>query len=168
MKRDMPEGATRTVLAFDFGIRRIGVAVGEPETGTAHPLPAIVALGTAARLAQVASLTEEWRPSAIVVGLPLGEDGTPHEMTRRAERFARQLEQRFGLPVARVDERYSSVEAESRTRAAAGRRAAARLSRLKLLDSHAAQVILEQYLREGGTSRLPGTAGRSLRESHAR
>ena len=144
----MPEQAARTVLAFDFGLQRIGVAVGEPELGTAHPLPAIAARTQPGRLTAVERLVKEWEPSMLVVGRPLGEDGAPHEMTRRAERFARQLSGRFRLPVTLVDERYSSAEVESRMRAAYGSRKAAILSRGKALDSHAAQVILEQYLSD--------------------
>jgi putative holliday junction resolvase len=143
----MPESATRTVLAFDFGLKRVGVAVGEPAVGTAHPLPGIAASGDALFEA-VSKLLEEWRPASLVVGLPLGTDGDAHELTLRARRFARQLEGRFHLPVTLVDERYSSVEAEGRVRAAAGARKAARASRAKALDSHAAQLILEQYLNE--------------------
>jgi putative Holliday junction resolvase len=144
----MPEQAARTVLAFDFGLQRIGVAVGEPELGTAHPLPGIAARSQPGRLTAVERLVKEWKPSMLVVGRPLGEDGAPHEMTRRAERFARQLNGRFRLPVRLVDERYSSAEVESRMRAAYGSRKAAILSRGKALDSHAAQVILEQYLSD--------------------
>ena len=140
----MPEKA-RTVLAFDFGLQRIGVAVGEPELGTAHPLQGVVAHTQPGRLTAIESLVKEWKPSLLVVGRPLGEDGTPHEMTRRAERFARQLNGRFRLPVELVDERYSSAEVESRMRAAYGSRKAASLARGKTLDSHAAQIILEQY-----------------------
>jgi len=144
----MPEQAARTVLAFDFGLQRIGVAVGERELGTAHPLSAIAARTQPGRLTAVERLVKEWEPSMLVVGRPLGEDGAPHEMTRRAERFARQLNGRFRLPVTLVDERYSSAEVESRMRAAYGSRKAAILSRGKALDSHAAQVILEQYLSD--------------------
>ncbi len=164
----MPETVAHTVLAFDFGIRRIGVAVGEPETGTSHPLRGIVAREANARLALIAKLTEEWRPSTMVVGLPLGEDGRRHETTRHAERFARQLEQRFGLPVVRVDERYSSREAENRVRAAAGPRAAAKLSWSKALDSYAAQLILEQYFREGEAGEAAKTPGHSPGGKRAR
>ena len=146
----MPEKAIRTasgsVLAFDFGLQRIGVAVGEPELGTSHPLPGIAARTQPGIFTAVERLVKEWRPSLLVVGRPLGEDGAPREMTRRAERFARQLTGRFRLPVALVDERYSSVEVESRMRAAYGSRKAANLARGKTLDSHAAHVILEQYL----------------------
>ncbi|HVL34150.1 MAG TPA: Holliday junction resolvase RuvX [Burkholderiales bacterium] len=122
----------RTVLAFDFGLKRIGVAVGEPELRTAHPLPAI------ARFDDIAPLVSEWGPAALVVGRPTSAQGEPHAMTRRAEEFARRLERRFGLPVARVDERYSSLEAEARLRG---------LKR-KQVDSVAAQLLLEQYFDE--------------------
>lgn len=128
----MPDRAARTILAFDFGAKRIGVAVGEPELGTAHPLPVID------DFAKVEKLIQEWRPAALVVGRPTRVDGKPHDMTRRAEDFARRLERRFKLPVARVDERYSSLEAESRLRG--GSREG--------LDSVAAQILLEQYFAE--------------------
>lgn len=148
----MPETARRhvagTVLAFDFGLRRIGVAVGEPELGTAHALPTLAALTQPGRMTAIERLLKEWSPALLLVGRPLGDDGTVQEMTRRAERFARQLNGRFGLPVRLVDERYSSVEAESRVRAAYGRRRAAELARGKALDSQAAQILLEQYFND--------------------
>ncbi|MEX0638334.1 MAG: Holliday junction resolvase RuvX [Burkholderiales bacterium] len=124
----MPEA--RTVLAFDFGIKRIGVAVGEAELGTAHPLAAIAAPGFAA----IEKLVQEWRPTTLVVGLPVAEHGE-HALARHVRRFARQLSGRFHLPVATVDERYTSVEAESRLRGA----------KRRPVDSVAAQLILEQY-----------------------
>jgi putative holliday junction resolvase len=123
----MPERGT--VLAFDFGLKRIGVAVGEPELGTAHPLPAI------SDFSEIQQLVSEWQPAALVVGLPTSSQGEPHKMTRQAEDFARRLEKRFKLPVARVDERYTSVEAESRLKGIKN----------KAVDSVAAQLILEQY-----------------------
>jgi len=145
----MPEQAqsknSGTVLAFDFGLQRIGVAVGEPELGSAHPLPGVVAHTQPGRLDAIERLVAQWRPVLLIVGRPLGEDGAPREMTRRAERFARQLNGRFRLPVEMVDERYSSVEVESRMRAAYGGLKAAKLARGKALDSQAAQLILEQY-----------------------
>ena len=143
--RDMPDKATRTILAFDFGLQRIGVAVGEAELRTAHPLPGVAARTQPGRFTAIERLVTEWKPSLLVVGRPLGVDGAPHEMTRRAERFARQLNGRFRLPVEMVDESYSSAEVESRMRAAYGRHKAADLARGKTLDSHAAQIILEQY-----------------------
>ncbi|MCX7960388.1 MAG: Holliday junction resolvase RuvX [Burkholderiales bacterium] len=146
----MPEGGAGTVLAFDFGLQRIGVAVGEQATGIAHPLEPIRAARGAGRLDALARLVAQWSPSALVVGRPLSERGEPHALTRRAERFARQLAARFRLPVALVDERYSSLEAEARMRAAEGGRRAAALARARRLDSHAAAVILEQYFGERG------------------
>ena len=132
----MPERGT--ILAFDFGLKRIGIAVGEPELGTAHPLPAIAAPG----FDMIAKLVGEWRPAALVVGLPVAERGE-HPLAKRVERFARQLEGRFRLPVARVDERFTSVEAESRLRETKTK------SRTKTaIDSVAAQLILEQYLND--------------------
>jgi putative Holliday junction resolvase len=125
----MPERGPRTILAFDFGLKRIGVAVGEPELRTAHPLPAV------SRFQQIEHLVDEWKPSSLVVGLPTSVQGEAHNMTRQAEDFARRLEKRFKLPVARVDERYTSVEAESRLRG----------MKNKAVDSVAAQLILEQY-----------------------
>jgi putative holliday junction resolvase len=97
------------------------------------------------RFTAIERLVREWKPALLVVGRPLGEDGAAHEMTRRAERFARQLNGRFRLEVKLVDERYSSVEAESRARAAYGARKAVKLARGKALDSQAAQLILEQF-----------------------
>ena len=148
----MPEKAGRptagSVLAFDFGLQRVGVAVGEPEIGTAHPLPALAALTQPGRFTAIERLVREWKPALLVVGRPLGEDGAPHEMTRRAERFARQLSGRFGLPVKLVDERYSSAEVESRMRAAYGARKAVKLARGKTLDSQAAQLVLEQFFND--------------------
>jgi putative Holliday junction resolvase len=148
----MPDKASRpaagTILAFDFGLHRIGVAVGEPELGTAHALPVLAALTQPGRMAAIERLLKEWTPSLLVVGRPLGDDGAPREMTRRAERFARQLNGRFHVPVKLVDESFSSVEAESRVRAAYGGRRAAELARGKALDSQAAQILLEQYFND--------------------
>jgi len=134
----MPERAARTVLALDFGLKRIGVAVGEPELCTAHPLAGIAAPG----FGEIGRLVAEWRPAMIVVGLPVAERGA-HPLARRVERFARQLQGRFRLPVARVDERFSSAAAESRL---GGRHR-------KAVDSVAAQLILEQYFDEQAARR---------------
>jgi putative holliday junction resolvase len=128
-RAERPARANATVLAFDFGLKRIGVAVGEPELGTAHPLPAV------SDFFQIQKLVEEWKPASLVVGLPTSANGEPHKMTRLAEDFARRLERRFKLPVARVDERFTSVEAEHRLRGL----------KKKAVDSVAAQLILEQY-----------------------
>jgi putative Holliday junction resolvase len=143
-----PLSASATVLALDYGARRIGVAVGDAGLRTAHPIGAIAASSDAARFAQIEKLVATWQPRRLVIGLPLAPDGSHGESARRAERFARQLEARFGLPVARVDERYSSHEAESRLREAAGARRAARASRARELDAYAAQLILQQWFDE--------------------
>lgn len=134
------------MLAFDFGARRVGVAVGDFEMRSAHPLAVIAAVGQA-RFAEIRRLVTEWQPCEIVVGVP-ARDGEAHPLAPRAERFARQLEGRFGLPVARVDESYSSVEAEARLRAAAGGRRTAAAARRRSLDGHAAQLLLEQYFAD--------------------
>ncbi len=130
-----------TVLAFDFGTRRIGVAVGNALLRVARPLTTIADEANAARFAAVAALIGEWQPGLLVVGRPLHADGAEHAMTARAERFARQLEGRFGLRVARVDERFTSVGAEDAL-AAAGVRAGARKA---ARDEVAAQLILQSW-----------------------
>jgi putative Holliday junction resolvase len=122
-------------LAFDFGIRRTGVASGNRLLAQATPLKTVVAEGDA-RFEAIAALVRDWQPDALVVGVPRHPDGAEHEMTRRARRFARQLHGRFGLPVHEVDERYSTTEA------LAGGAADA--------DAAAAAILLEQFLRESG------------------
>jgi len=121
----------RSFLAFDFGTRRVGVAAGNSLTRQATPLRTIAAEGDE-RFAAIAGLIAEWQPDALIVGVPVHPDGTPHDNTRRAQRFARQLHGRFRLPVHEVDERYSTTEA-----AASGARD---------LDAASAAIILEQYL----------------------
>ncbi|MEW6695015.1 MAG: Holliday junction resolvase RuvX [Pseudomonadota bacterium] len=122
----------QTFLAFDWGERRVGVASGNAITRTATPLPTVQAQGDA-RWQRLSALIGEWRPDALVVGVPCHPDGTPHEQTQRARRFARQLHGRTGLPVVEVDERYSTTEAHARGAVDA--------------DAAAACIILEQFLR---------------------
>ncbi|MFT3956900.1 MAG: Holliday junction resolvase RuvX [Piscinibacter sp.] len=124
--------APRSFLAFDFGLKRVGVASGNSLTRQATPLRTIAAEGDE-RFAAIGRLIDEWRPDALIVGVPVHPDGAPHDNTRRAQRFARQLHGRFRLPVHEVDERYSTTEA-----AAGGARD---------LDAASAAVILEQFLR---------------------
>jgi len=121
-----------TFMAFDFGTRHTGVAFGSRLLGTARPLATVHATGDA-RFVQIAQRLAEWQPEAIVVGVPFHPDGAEHENTKRARKFARQLEGRFRLPVFDVDERYSTTEALS-----AGARDA---------DAASACIILEQFLR---------------------
>ena len=138
----MPEAAPpRAFLAFDYGERRVGVAVGNTMLGQAQPLRTLALTGDA-RFAAIHALLQEWQPDALVVGVPFHPDGAEHENTRRARRFARQLHGRFGLPVVEVDERWSTTEAQMR--AGAGRAAPA-----GGLDAQAAAVILDQYLQAG-------------------
>lgn len=132
-----------TVLAFDFGLKRIGVAVGELETGSAHPLAVIDEEASARRFARIAALLAEWQPVELVVGLPLTLEGEPHALTQRCRRFANQLHGRFRLPVRLVDERLTSAEAESRLKEAGVRGA----RRRQAVDSLAAQRILDDYFQ---------------------
>lgn len=130
-----------TVLAFDFGTRRIGVAVGDFETRLAHPLASITAADNRARFAAIERMVAEWRPTMFVVGIPSRADRSEHPVARLAHRFAQRLNGRFGIPVDTVDEHLTSFEAEHDLRAAGARGA-----RLKSrLDPVAAQRILETY-----------------------
>lgn len=122
------------VLAFDFGLRRIGVAIGNSVTREARPLSIIDAKGDA-RWPRIAAVIAEWQPTQLVVGIPRHPDGAAHEMTARSEKFARQLQGRHHLPVAGVDERYSSVVVEG------GR------------DDEAAAVILQQWFNENPSTK---------------
>jgi len=124
--------APLSFLAFDFGIRRIGVAVGNSMLKQAQPLLTLSSMG-AARFDAIARLVQQWQPDALVVGVPTHPDGAPHDNTRRAKVFARQLHGRFHLPVHEVDERYTTVEAMSHGAAD--------------VDAAAAALILEQYLQ---------------------
>ncbi|MEI8303493.1 MAG: Holliday junction resolvase RuvX [Burkholderiales bacterium] len=132
-------GPVRSLLAFDFGERRIGVAVGNTLTGSAEPLTVLASVPVAARFEAIGRLLAHWEPSALVVGRPLHPDGTPHDMTARCERFARQLAGRFGLPVHLTDERWSSTEALSEG------------ADPDAPDAQAAAIILRQYLGEGAS-----------------
>ncbi len=118
-------------LAFDYGQKRTGVATGNSLLGQARALTTIAAEGDA-RFPRIAALIAEWRPDALVVGVPYHPDGAAHDNTRRAQRFARQLHGRFGLPVHEVDERYSTTEAQR--------------SGVADVDAASAAVILDQFL----------------------
>ncbi|CAM8670901.1 Holliday junction resolvase RuvX [Rhodoferax sp. TBRC 17660] len=127
----VPEAFT-TFIAFDFGLKRTGVAVGNRLMRTAQPQGSIHAEGNA-RFDGVAAKLKEWQPDAIVIGVPYHPDGAPHENTARAKKFGRQLQGRFGLQVFEVDERYSTTEAIA--------------SGAKDADAMSACIILEQFLR---------------------
>ncbi len=128
---DVPS-SLQTFLAFDFGAKRTGVAVGNRIMRTAQPQGTIKAEGDA-RFTLIEAKLKEWQPDAIVVGVPYHPDGASHENTLRAQKFARQLKGRFRLPVFEVDERYSTTEAKS--------------SGASDLDAASACIILEQFFR---------------------
>jgi putative holliday junction resolvase len=134
----MPVGREATLLAFDYGEKRIGVAIGNLLTRQARALVVVANRNRDYRFEAIGKLIGEWKPDALVVGLPSHPDGTPHEMTRLAKRFGNQLNGRFNLPVSWVDERYSSVEAEAGLRE--------RGAPADMLDAEAARIILQQYL----------------------
>ena len=143
--------ATGSILAFDFGTKRIGVAVGERATRIAHPLATISKDDSDARFAAIKALVDDWKPSRLVVGLPLHADGSPHGTTARAQRFARQLEGRFGIPVTLFDERFT-------TQAAATALSEGRVrvrERKAVRDRVAAQLILQAYLDQAPTDSRP-------------
>lgn len=121
----------KTVLGFDFGLKRIGVAVGNTVIRQAQPLTIISAPTNDGKFAALAALIEEWKPALCVVGLPRHPDGAEHEMTVRCRRFANQLHGRFDVAIVLVDERYSSAVIPRQ--------------RGELIDAQAAAIILQQY-----------------------
>ena len=125
-----------TVMAFDYGTRRIGVAIGNTLTQTGQPIEIIAENGDDARFGLIETLIQEWQPDQLVVGLPCHPDGVPHEMTAKAKRFGNQLHGRFHLPVDWVDERYTSVILERNPEMRDN------------LDAQSAALILEQYFHE--------------------
>ncbi|QJC57728.1 Putative pre-16S rRNA nuclease [Polaromonas vacuolata] len=127
-----PTAGLQTFLAFDFGLKRTGVATGNILTRSATPQSTIKAEGDA-RFPLIARRIQEWQPDALVVGIPFHPDGASHENTLRAQKFARQLRGRYGLQVFEVDERYSTTEAIA--------------SGAPDADAASACIILEQYLR---------------------
>jgi len=130
-----------TVLAFDFGERRIGIAVGEHLLASATPLMTIDNESNEIRFQIITKLVNEWQPRLLVVGLPLSLDGTEHAVTQLCKKFARRLNGRFNLPVALIDERYSSAEASQLLNEAGIRGRAQK----EMLDQVAAQTILQSY-----------------------
>jgi len=119
------------VLGFDFGIRRIGIAMGNTLTGQAQPLRVVSAIDNATRFQIIGDLIAQWQPARLIVGEPRHPDGAEHDMTLRSRRFANQLHGRFNLPVELVDERYSSAVIASK--------------RGDVIDDKAAAIILQQY-----------------------
>lgn len=142
-----PQG---TLLAFDFGTRRIGIAKGSTLLRTAHPLITINEEKTEPRFAKIDALLKEWQPNGLVVGLPSNDDGTPHEMTALCRRFANRLKGRFGLPTILVDERYTSAAASEQLTQAGiyGRK------QKNVIDQYAAQQILQAYFDEPSAGKI--------------
>lgn len=132
---------SRTLIGFDFGERRIGVAVGETGTGIANPIGAIDAPANEARFREIAKLVDEWHPAGFVVGRPRHADDSEHAVAKLAEKFARRLRARYNVPVVMVDETLSSAEAEASLRATRTRAA-----RKSDVDALAAALILQTYL----------------------
>lgn len=130
-----------TCMAFDFGEKRIGVAIGESVLKSARALTIIHAEKNTARFAEIAQLIATWQPNILVVGLPMHLDGNAHELTHFCKKFAQRLEGRFNLPVTMIDERLSSAEAKQRLQDA-GVSASQQKSKL---DAVAAEIILQSY-----------------------
>ena len=137
-----------TVLAFDFGEKRIGVAVGETMLKSAHALTTIETEVNDTRFAEIAKLLTEWQPKLLIVGLPTYLDGTAHLLTQLAKKFAQRLEGRFNIPIMMMDERLSSVEA-SQQLSSAGINAREQKA---IIDAVAAQVILQSYFDDSQTT----------------
>ncbi len=131
-------GLVQTVLAFDFGLKRIGVAVGNTLLRQAQPLTIISATTNDAKFTAITELMEQWRPVRCIVGLPLHPDGAEHEMTVRCRRFANQLHGRYGVETVTIDERYSSAVIQHQ--------------RGELIDDQAAAIILQQYFDDYANS----------------
>jgi len=125
-----------TIMAFDYGTRRIGVAVGNTEIKVSQALKTIAATNAEILFQELENLIKEWQPDQIVVGLPTHPDGSEHEMTAKSKRFGNQLHGRFNLPVSWVDERYTSAVLEGDPQMHDN------------LDAHSAALILEQYFAE--------------------
>lgn len=139
---------TGAVLGFDYGATRIGVAVGQTITRTASPVATLPASHGRPDWNEIAALIAEWQAVALIVGLPINMDGTPGTTTTAAQRFARQLEGRFALPVHLVDERLSSRTAEERL--AVSHLPKKRRHDKRAVDAFAAQIILESWLNDRG------------------
>jgi len=129
-----------TVMAFDYGTRRVGVAVGNSVTKAGQALKIIAAHNSDALFQELEKLLKEWQPDRLIVGLPVHPDGAEHEMSAKARRFGNQLNGRFQLPVEWVDERYTSAVLEDDPRMQDN------------LDAHSAALILEQYFAESASS----------------
>jgi len=141
---DTADGRPETILAFDFGLRRIGVAVGQSVTASASPLGVVANSSNGPDFDSISKIIEEWRPTRLVVGLPMHADGSPGEMKSHVDDFVREL-WRYQLKVDTVDERYTSVEAEAALKNARASGSRGRVSK-EMIDSAAAVFIAERFL----------------------
>lgn len=139
-------------LAFDFGHKRVGAAVGDIITGTARPLPTVASTADEPDWKSLLRLIAEWRPSALIVGLPLDDDGSEQPITTAARRFAAELGTRSQLPVHLADERFSSRAADDALRDARSSGRMTRRVRKGDRDGEAARVILEQWMATSGSA----------------
>lgn len=139
--------APRTIICFDFGLRRIGVAVGQDVSGSASPLGVVANRDDGVDHDRIAAILREWKPTQLVVGMPAHADGTPSEMQESVDAFIQEL-RRYGLPVDTVDERYTSIEAERVLKEARAAGARGRISK-DTVDAAAAVLIAERYLAIG-------------------
>lgn len=133
-----------TVLGFDFGMKHIGVAVGQTITRTANPLTSLKALNGIPNWEEIAQLIKTWGAKALVIGIPLNMDGTEQPISAAAKKFGNRLHERFRLPVHEVDERLTTIEAKHQLFEAEGYRALDK----KSVDSYSAKLILESWLRD--------------------
>jgi putative Holliday junction resolvase len=144
MMSDTPDSSLEgIVLGFDFGTKKIGVAVGQTVTKTANPLGLLRADQGVPRWESIQKLISEWQPVALVVGIPLKMDGSPQRVTQQAQQFADALKQRFHLPVFGIDERLTTVEARDRVFQEQGYKGLQKTA----MDAVAAKIILEAWLR---------------------
>jgi putative Holliday junction resolvase len=134
--------ASYTCLGFDYGSKRIGVAVGQSLTGTASALTTLNTLQGQPDWKAISTLIQEWQPSRLIVGLPVNKDGSLHDTSKAAQRFGNRLNGRYNLPVYHVDERLSSSEAEQRLSHRSGKYSRADIDKL------AAQIILETWFAQ--------------------
>ncbi len=132
-----------TVLGFDFGMKHIGVAVGQTITRTANPLTSLKAVDGIPKWDEIAKIITTWNARALVIGIPLNMDGTEQPITAAAKKFGNRLEARYKLPVHRVDERLTTVEAKQQLFDSSGYKALDKTS----IDSYSAKLILESWLQ---------------------
>lgn len=134
----------KKILGFDFGLRRIGVAVGQRFTKTASPVTTLLAQDGEPNWQELVKLVHAWQPQALLVGIPLNMDGSISEMAKRAENFAQSLEAHFQLPVIRVDERLSTFEAKNEFMRIKGQSG---MKKGQKVDAYAAVLLIEEWLQ---------------------